>query len=328
MRTAYRAFRDHPLRTVLWGLAAFTAPALYQWWKNKDKFWYRNLPYRERYYYTHVDDGKHVWQIPRPFEWSNIFQVVPEAAFDSWYQRDPRAATEALKHIIDTQMPIQGIADVGGVIGRVAQEQWSNNVEFWDHPIVPRSEIDLPPEAQVGPYTSKAAQWIGKALATIPGVSDEVQSPRRIDAAMRSFFGGTASDLLDAVGLGSVKKDRESEFADIPVIGKLARRGGYFSPQSQYLADFWDINDKLQAKQQAISMQNTDPTRVQAVQMDDPDLLFASMFQSSAKNITFAMRMANQMKESNARSVIYEEIAHEAQDLVDNYNEAQKWINK
>lgn len=140
VRTAARAFRDHPLRTTLFGLAAITGPSLALWWANKDKEWYRNLPWREKYYYTNIEDGHSVWQIPRPFEWSNLFQVLPEAALDSWYQRDPRAVTEALGHIWQTQNPMDY-----PVLLRVAKEQWQNNIDFWDRPIVPRSDIDLPP---------------------------------------------------------------------------------------------------------------------------------------------------------------------------------------
>jgi hypothetical protein len=50
------------------------------------------------------------------------------------------------------------------------------------------------------------------------------------------------------------------------------------------------------------------------------------MFDSTAKDITFGMRMANQMKESAARARIYEGMAREARALTEAYNRAQENI--
>lgn len=141
---------------------------------------------------------------------------------------------------------------------------------------------------------------------------------------MRGFFGGAVPDILDALGLGAYKQTRESEAADTPVFGRLWRRGGDFSAQSQHLADFWEINNQLQARAQAIAMQNRDPDRVQTVPIDDPAALFAPMFEAEAKNVTFALRLANQMKESAARRTIYREAALDAKQLVDLYNQREK----
>lgn len=314
VRTAGRAFRDHPLRTTLGGIAGFTAPTLALWWLNKDKEWYKNLPWRERYYYTNIDDGKNVWQIPRAFEWGNLFGVIPEAALDSWYRQDPRAAKEALTHIFETQNPLDY-----PVALKVAKEQWQNRIDFWDRPIVPKSEVDLVPGAQVGPYTSKVARWLGEAFP------NQV-SPRRVDAAVRGFFGGAVSDVLDAAGLGSTKATRESERSDLPVVGRLWRRGGYYNAQSQYLADFWDLKQGLDARVQAMNMQMKDPARAQTVPLNVRDMAMAPLFDAAGQNISAAMHIASQMRESAGRQRLYKFATDEAKALLELWEKQEKTL--
>ncbi len=248
-RSFARALRDNPARSVLWGLATFTVPALLNWWKNKDKDWYRELPWRERYLYDNIEDGKgNVWQIPRPPEWGNVFSVIPEALMDSWYRHDPRGVGEALKHIIATQNPLDFPVPL-----RVAKEQWQNRIEFFDRPIIPRAQVDLPPGEQRGPYTTRLAQWIGDAFPN-------QASPRRIDAAVRGFLGGAIPDLQQALETAGVKTgvlppsnqvEREHELSDLPVIGRMFRRGGEFNAQTQAMGDYYDDLTKFSARKEA-----------------------------------------------------------------------------
>lgn len=318
MRTAARAFRDHPLRTTLVGLSTFTVPTLTLWWANKDKEWYRNLPWRERYYYTNIDDGTNVWQIPRPFEWSALFQTIPESAFDAWHTQDPRAVTEAVGHIFETQNPL-GYP----VVLRVAKEQWQNRIDFWDRPIVPRGEEDLQPGAQIGPYTSKLAEWLGR-------IAPDTISPRRVDAAVRGYFGGTVPDLMDALGLGSIKKTRESELADSAIVGKLWRRGGQYNAQGQHLADFWDLKQSVDARLNAAKARLKDPSRPAAGDLDPRDAAMAPYLTIIARGnkdhpgLVNGMRVANQMRESESRRQLYRLMAAEAKQALEVWNAQKK----
>jgi hypothetical protein len=312
VRTAARAFRDHPLRTTLVGLSSVTGPALLLWWANKDKEWYRNLPWRERYYYTNIDDGKNVWQIPRAFEWGNLFAVMPESVLDSWYRQDPESVKRAIGHLFETQNPFDY-----PVLLKLAKEQWQNRIDFWDRPIVPRSEIDLTPGAQVGPYTSKPATWLGEAFP------NQV-SPRRVDAAIRGYFGGAVPDVLDAIGLGSQRKTRETELADAPVVGRLWRRGGFYNAQSQHLADFWEIKTNLDARSQAIRTQIRDPQRAQTIPVTDHSIIMSPVFDRAGREISLSLRIANQMRESTGKQRLYREAAESAQQLVDLYRRQEQ----
>jgi hypothetical protein len=135
------------------------------------------MPEREKNMYWHfrVPGTDQIMQIPRAQEWGGVFGSVPEAIADSWYRKDPEGFTKSMGYIFDLLAP-----PVEPVMLKAAHEQWANQVEFFDRPIVPRSEEDLPPSEQYGEGTSEAAKWLGKHLpdTTIAGIP--VNSPRRI----------------------------------------------------------------------------------------------------------------------------------------------------
>jgi hypothetical protein len=296
-RTFLRAFKNNPQRATLLGLALFTAPTLALWWKNKDKEWYRAMPWRERYLYTNLDDGQNVWQIPRPFEWGNAFMVIPEAVMDSWYRQDPEAATKAMGHVFDTTNP----ADYP-VLLKMAKEQWSNRIEFWNRPIVPRSEVDLPAAEQMGPYTSRLAVGINRAFPDV--------SPRRVDAAVRAYFGGVAPDVMQLLGLGSSRMDRNWEGSDFPVFGTLLRRGGEFNAQNQHINDFWDIYLASRARVEGFNYARGQvekglraPAALKPVAPGDVGA--AQIGEDAAKAIRLLQQMAARTAETRARAEIY-----------------------
>lgn len=227
-RSYARAMRDHPYRSILRGLLLISIPTLLLWWKNKDKPWYRDMPFRERYTAWYIEAGNQVMAIPRAFEWGNTFGVVPEAIFDSWYQKDPEGLKASVGYIFETTTP-----DIYPVVLRNAKEQWQNRIDFFDRPIVPRGELDLPPGEQRGPYTSTVAKWLGKKFP-------DTISPRRVDALIRGFGGGVAPDLLNAIGLGGQRGQRERELADLPVLGRAFRHGGTEGFGSRALTSFYD----------------------------------------------------------------------------------------
>lgn len=289
-RSFLRAFKENPARATLVGLTAVTVPTLTLWWQNRDKDWYRNLPWREKYLYWNVQDGDNVWQIPRAFEWGNAFAVIPEALLDSWFEQDPEGATQALKHILATSNP----ADLPVPL-KIAKEQWQNRIDFFDRPIVPRGQTDLPPGEQVGPYTSKLATWLGEAFP-------ESLSPRRIDAGIRSYFGGAVPDLLDALGLGATSKDREFEPSDVPVLGRLFRRGGTDTAASQALADYWDEYQRYSA----LSRSKQNPLKGE-------QLAYWNKLKAGHAIIKAALDVANRTSELKARQVLYRRASEAAE---------------
>jgi hypothetical protein len=304
-RSFARALRDRPARTIAYGLATFTIPALLNWWQNKDEEWYRQLPWRERYLYDNVPDGQgNVWQIPRPPEWGNLFSVLPEAMLDSWYRQDPRGAGEALKHILATTNPLDWPVPL-----RIAKEQWQNRIEFFDRPIIPRSQIDLPPGDQRGPYTTRLAEWIGDAFPN-------TASPRRIDAAVRGYFGGAVPDLLDALGLGAAKRTREREPADLTVIGRLFRRGGEFSAANLALGDYYEeltrLSARMEADTRAMNQGRPPPNPLSA-----QERVFGEMLQDWQPMFKQGARLADQIEEAEPRRRLYRNMGRAAAKLME-----------
>jgi hypothetical protein len=58
----------------------------------------------------------------------------------------------------------------------------------------------------------------------------------------------------------------------------------FYLARCDHLADFWEVNNQLQAKAQAASMQMRDPERAQVISPNDPDLIMASTFDGEGKN--------------------------------------------
>lgn len=320
MRSFARAFKNNPAKATLVGLTLFTGPALALWWKNKDEEWYKALPWRERYLYSNFDDGKNVWRIPRPFEWGNAFMVVPEAILDSWYRQDPEAARKAVGHIFESTNPI----DLP-VIAKIAKEQWSNRIEFWDRPIVPRGEDDLPPSEQVGPYTSRLAIGINKAFPDL--------SPRRVDAAIRGYFGGLGTDMMDLLGLGATRQDRQWEGSDFPVFGTLVRRGGEFNAQNQHINDFWELYLPSRARMAGFNYARSQaeqglrrPETVKAPSAGD--YITAQIGEEAGRSTRLLLQMAARTKDTRARAELYRQAGEIARDATVAMKNAQNPASK
>lgn len=229
-RTFIRTFKRNPMAASLKGIMAFTIPTLILWWANKDKKWYKDMTWRDKFGYWNIEFEDEVVRIPRAYDVGNAFSVLPEAIVDSWYQQDPKAAKEALGHILETSTP-----DLTPQTLRPVAEQLANKEFFSGRPIVSVADMRRPYDEQYGPYTSKLAIWLGKELK---------MSPNRIDHLVRAYGGGLSTDIINVVGLGGAGRGkREMEPSDIPVVGTLFRRGGKHG-YSQAVQDMYDEYNK------------------------------------------------------------------------------------
>jgi len=300
-----------PLRAVLNGLTLLTLPAIWNYWANKDEEWFQMLPWRERYLYLNVSQGRDVYQIPLPPEWAASFAVLPVAALDSWYHDDRRALTAAMSHIFSVLNPLDY-----PVIAKVAKEQWENKIEFFNRPIVPRGQIDLMPGMQRGSYTSEIAAELGN-------IFPEQVSPRRFDAAMRAVFGGVGGDLIDApgalmraLGLKTQLVNREFEPSDIPVLGRLARRGGQFTSNTQPLTEFWDDYNRYtawKASNEKAMKDRTPPLEV----MSFPERAYAMRLTALEPYIKLRLEIAARTPEVDKRQAIYQATSERAKKLLE-----------
>lgn len=214
-RAMIQAAKEHPGRFMFRGLQ-IAAATLGLWWLNKDEDWYEEIPDEEKFAYWHfelpVGDKTEIVRVPRAYEGGALFASLPELFADAWYREDPETATAWFQQFFNTITP-----DITPQAAKPSIEWLANWDMFRKRPIVPRGQLDAPPEEQIGPYTSELAKWAGGALGL---------SPRKIDQWVASTFGPVAMDVIQATGLGSEKASAKEGLADAPVIGTLFRSGG------------------------------------------------------------------------------------------------------
>jgi hypothetical protein len=261
-RSFGRAFHKNPLKTVLRGLTALTIPALLLWWKYKDDDWYKDMTWREKYLYFNIPVGDQLIQIPRPQEWGNFFSAVPEAILDSLYRKDPEAASQVMKHVFVTLNPV----DLPPLFNTL-KEQLENRVAFFDRPIVPKSLVNAPAGEQRGRHDTALADTLGD-------IFPNSVSPLRVDAAIRSMTGGVIGDFSrDAqtighlIGLGNTEKQPSA--SDIPVLGRMFRRGGTDSSSSLSVNNFYAELDKANRRKESITQPEMQNDRKRRLMLED-----------------------------------------------------------
>lgn len=234
-RTFLRAYKRDPLRATLGGLTV-TALTLALWNQIKDEDWWRDLPGYKKHGYWHIPVNDRVRiEIPRPFEPGIMFASIPEAAAAWMHEQDPDVFNSAMSHAWQQIRP-----DFAPPLVRETGEQLAN-YDYWaERPIVPRGQTDQPYEEQYGPGTTGLAKKVGEIMGW---------SPRRIDHAIRGIFGGVGSDVTrQLTGPGLLRKDKEREPADIPVLGRLFARGGLEGYTSQAVTDLFDMREELRRR--------------------------------------------------------------------------------
>lgn len=230
-RANIRAAKRNPTAFALKGLS-ITAATLALWYKNKDEDWYAEMPYNERFSYWYVpfeeDDRKEMARIPRPFEVGHVFASIPEALMDSWYREDPEAALAAAELFITSSVP----DPLNNPLFEEMREQDKNRDMFFDSPIVSQSLIRKPEEEQYTEFTSNVAIFLGDKFGL---------SPNRIDHAIQGLGGSVAGDLMDLLGTGGVELNKEKELADMPIVGRLFKRGGAQGSRQKAIEEMYKL---------------------------------------------------------------------------------------
>jgi hypothetical protein len=144
------------------------------------------------------------------------------------------------------------------VLAEQAYEWGTGHNEFLDRRIVPRSEEDLSPERQFGPYTTNVAKRLGELPTRIGralGFEGEDAwrglSPRKIDNLIRGIFGGLGGDLAEMLGTvgGEPSFARSAPGGEIPgvglVLGEVTKRFVRSGRTSQAVNDFYERRTRL-----------------------------------------------------------------------------------
>lgn len=232
-RAFLRAYRRNPIAATMIGLGV-TSLTLALWNENKDEEWWKDLPWAEKFGFWHIKVGDQRVKIPRPFEIADVFATLPEASMDSMYRKDPRTVKEALGSSFENLRP-----DILPVLGQLGAEQLANRDFFRRAPIVPRAEQGMPAEEQFGSSTTIAARELGQAFGW---------SPRRIDHAIESIFGGVGRDVARRVTGQVEESTREKQPSDLPIVGRLLAQDGVDGLTSQAVEDFFDLRAGLEER--------------------------------------------------------------------------------
>jgi len=229
-----RSFKDRPIKSTVAAISTLTVPAIFFWWRNKDKEWYKNMTAHEKASYIHFeypDNEDVVGRFPVPFELGHVFQAIPVAFLDAVYREDPKEITTILKATLNTSNPLDWPSLVGPVIDIKANEDHAGR------PIVSRANEGKLPEDQFGPKTTPLMKALGKAIN---------MSPSQLDHLANSYTGG----LYNRVNRMIQSNDMEKQPADLPIIGTLFLRDP-FAPRRQ-VEEFYKerelLNKKFQSK--------------------------------------------------------------------------------
>ncbi len=262
-RANLRAARRNPQKFVMRGLQ-LTAATLALWWANKDKEWYKQLDPREKmlHWWFETDwPEPTLIKMPRAFEVGLVFSAFPEAFVDSWYRQDPEGVKDWVKVFTENTVP-----SLWPVVPHVAYEQARNKRTYFGTPIVPMAAEQKPATEQFNEYTSRVAIDLARILGDEKGGG---LSPMRIDHAIQGMFGYVAGDILRLVGLGPAEQEREGEAADIPVVGRLFRRGGKMGTRPRDTQRVYDLLAEAQKKQHSDRNPETEVERQQRLMLAD-----------------------------------------------------------
>ncbi len=249
-----RVAKENPVRFMAAGTAYFTVPTMANWWRNKDKEWYKNLSTKEKADYWHFElpGEDNIVKLPKPFELGYIFASIPETVIDAQYREKPEEIIKSMawmgKQLLPPVIP-------GAVVPII--EVWGNK-DWAGRDIIPRGkQYRTLPEYQNKPSTTALMKFLGKYLKI---------SPAQIEHIANGYTGGLYGRLARTVELGQklvTGKGAEIEPADWPAVGTLfLREPG--APRRQ-IENFYKRLTRLQGLQGAKKETGASPELVKEI---------------------------------------------------------------
>jgi diguanylate cyclase (GGDEF)-like protein len=215
----FRAAKSNPRRFAAKAFGIITMPSLLEYYANMDDPDYWEQPQWKRDLFWLIKIGDSFAAIPKPFELGLVFGTLPVRILDSAIG-GPGGGHELrgfLEELVKGE--VTGTIPTPNAIQPLL-ENAVNYSFFLRRPIVPRSEQEIHPELQAGPYTSEAAKMLARWTSGAPILEDVVGSPRQIDNLLFAWTGGLgrlATEVTDPLLEGRVPFLQEP---DVPEIGK------------------------------------------------------------------------------------------------------------
>jgi hypothetical protein len=238
---AIREIRRNPLNTSINTAKYIVLPSIVLHYMNKHNPAYKKLPSYVKDLYWVVGNEDPLL-IPKPFEMGVTFGTGMERALDYMETNDPKAFKDFGKTVMNVMFP-----ELFPDWIQVAYEGMTGVTTFPEpRQVVPRSQEFMPPEAQVGAFTTRTAQTIGETLAPLPDAFglEAIQSPRRLESLVRGLGGaGGIRTVREIEALTGVKTPLDYDANPLAILGKLF---GVATSTSnvQQLDDFYDELDE------------------------------------------------------------------------------------
>ena len=188
-----RAFRENPRQVLMMSSLYLTLPTIAYWAMNKDKDWYRDLPYEDkmRNWYIQNPLSGGIYKLPKPDLIGYMFASVPEAILNSVYTNDKEALTRDNlgAFLLWNTVPTNGIPT--GM--RPLVENFFNYNFFRASSVVSPKELKKEDADQYNAYTSEIAKGIGRKID---------YSPMKIDNVLKGTTGSLGQIFLDLIDKG------------------------------------------------------------------------------------------------------------------------------
>ena len=234
----WRGGKEHPGSFAMKGMMIMAATMALML-RNRDREEYEELPEwdKDTYWHFWVDDEH--FRLPKPFEVGALFATIPERAFRLGTGRDDvdMFTDRMWRMTMDTFAfnPIPQLA-------KPAIEQYANRNMFTGNPIIGLAHQGVAPEAQYDPWTSETMRAL--AIAMPNDAPEWLRSPKRLEAAVRGYFGAVgmyalgASDAVTRRAMGHPDRPKRA-IQDYPVISRFWRNP---EPRTtKYASELYDM---------------------------------------------------------------------------------------
>lgn len=250
----YRSFKERPMAMTMYGLGYITMPQLIltsyylHFAPEEERNAYLNAPewMRATMFVIPTEDG--LVAIPKPFSLGYIFGSAPEMAMIHAFTENKdtslEIATEIIKGITSSSVPVQDVSSVLPPLVKVAVELTTNHNFYTGESIYPDHLENAKPEERHTKFTSETAQAIGDKLGI---------SPSNVEHAVSGFAGGSGDYVMDAGDklLEQYRKwsgeeipakpDRDYDMPVIRAFMKPLPEGN----RSQAGMDFYDLHEEI-----------------------------------------------------------------------------------
>ena len=191
----FRAAKENPTAFASKAFAMITLPSMYEYLSNRDDPDYWEQPQWKRDLFWMFKIGDDFVSIPKPFELGLIFGTLPVRIMDSALG-GPGGNGELHDFLFDSLLKGESSGFMPQPTALMPLIENTVNYSFFlRRPIVPRSEQEVRPRYQAGPYTSEVARQIGQWAPGVNGIS-----PRKIDNLLFAYTGGVgrlATEIAD-----------------------------------------------------------------------------------------------------------------------------------